>query len=29
MVEEAGLRIKDIIAYNEEVGDSIIVVVLP
>lgn len=29
VVEEAGLRIKDINAYDEEVGDSIIAVVLP
>ena len=29
VVEESGLRIKDIIAYDDEVGDSIIFVVLP
>ena len=29
VVEEAGLRVKDIFAYDEELGDSVTVVVLP
>ena len=29
VVEEVGLRIKDIFPYDEELGDSVLVVVLP